>query len=118
MDIFPIHLFIGKSHSGFSPLCNAISRPHKRHTDFKSHFYQSRRAFFTLATFLSPLDFADTLLKGTAHLMAQGPFYFVTISLTTVLSIIAALTNNQKYHKFYAVFFLIYITIFISVNLS
>jgi hypothetical protein len=92
--------------------------PISEHTDFKSHFYQSRRAFFTLAAFLSPLDFVDTWLKGTAHLMAQGPFYFVTIALTTVLSIIAALTNNEKYHKFYAVFFLIYIIVFISVNLS
>lgn len=92
--------------------------PLSEHTDFKEHFYQGRRAFFALAALLGPLDFVDTYLKGYAHLVAQGPFYIITIVLTTVLSIIAALTNNEKYHRFYSVFFLIYILIFISVNLS
>jgi hypothetical protein len=71
-----------------------------------------------LASALGPLDFVDTYLKGYAHLIAQGPFYILTIALTTALSVIAAVTDNEKYHKFYAVFFLIYILIFIGVNLS
>jgi hypothetical protein len=65
--------------------------------------------FFILAAFLSRLDFVDTLLKGVPHLLAQGPIYFVTISLRTASSLVAIATKNRNYHKFFAIFFLIYI---------
>jgi hypothetical protein len=87
-------------------------------TDFEKNYYDDHRWFFSLAAILGPLDFIDTALKGVPHLLAQGPFYFVTIALLTVLSVIAVLTKNKTYHKFFAVFFLIYILIFISVNLN
>jgi hypothetical protein len=86
--------------------------------NFQKHFYEDNHWFFTLAAVLPPLDFIDTLLKGMPHLIAQGPIYFVTIALLTVLSVIAAITKNKNYHKFFAVFFLVYISFFISVNLS
>jgi len=86
--------------------------------DFKKHFYEDHRWFFTLAALLPPLDFLDTILKGVPHLIAQGPIYLVTIVLITVLSIVALLTKNQTYHKFFAVFFLVYISVFISINLN
>jgi hypothetical protein len=86
--------------------------------DFKKHFYEDHRWFFTLAALLPPLDFLDTLLKGMPHLIAQGPIYIVTIVLLTALSIVALLTKNQKYHKFFVVFFLVYISIFITINLN
>ncbi len=92
--------------------------PVNEHTDFKEHFYQNRRWFFTLASLLGPLDFLDTYLKGYSHLVAQGPLYLVTIALTTALSAIAAITDNEKYHRFYAIFFMLYILVFISINLS
>ena len=88
------------------------------HTNFKQHFYQNRKWVFTLAALLGPLDFLDTYLKGYAHLVTQGPFYIVTIVLTTALSAVAATTDNENYHKFYEVFFLIYIIVFISINLN
>ncbi len=74
--------------------------------------------FFTLAALLGPLDFVDTLLKGVPHLLAQGPLYIITIVLITALSAVASLTKNQTYHKFFAVFFLVYISFFISINLN
>jgi hypothetical protein len=85
--------------------------------DSKKHFYEDHRWFVTLAALLTPLDFLDTLLKGLPHLIAQGPIYFVTILLITVLSIIAALTKNQTYQRVFAIFFLLYISVFISINL-
>jgi hypothetical protein len=116
---FFLFLFLLASPTVVFLLCVMLFHdPFTEHTDFKQHFYQSRRAFFALASALGPLDFVDTYLKGYSHLIAQGPFYILTIALTTALSAIAALTDNEKYHKFYAVFFLIYILIFISVNLS
>ncbi len=86
--------------------------------NFKQNYYDDHRWFFTLAALLPPLDFVDTLLKGIPHLLAQGPIYMFTIPLMTVLSLVAVITKNQNYHKFFAVFFLIYISVFILINLN
>lgn len=88
------------------------------HLDFREHFYGNHRWFFTLGALLPPLDFVDTYLKGYEHLIAQGPIYIVTIVLVTSLSVIAAATKNEKYHKFFSIFFFVYILAFISINLS
>jgi len=86
-------------------------------TDLREHFFANHRWFFALAATLAPLDLVDTLLKGVAHFTAQGPFYLVTIALITALTIAGAYTRNEKFHKFFALFFLIYLLVFISVNL-
>ncbi len=86
--------------------------------DFKQHWYEDNRWFFSLAALLPALDFIDTLLKGVSHLMAQGPVYFVTIPLITILSVVTIFTKDQSYHKVFAVFFLVYLSVFISINLS
>jgi hypothetical protein len=88
------------------------------HMEFKAYFYQNHRWFFALAALLPPLDLVDTLLKGYAHFLAQGPLYIVTILLIFILSVIASYTKNETYHKVFSVFFLIYLSIFISINLS
>ena len=85
--------------------------------DLKRHFYQNTRWFFSLAALLPPLDAVDTLLKGQAHFAAQGPFYVITLSLVFVLCLIGALTKNERFHAAFAVFFLLYLLAFISVNL-
>jgi len=87
-------------------------------TDFKSHFFKRNRWFFALAALLPLLDFIDTPLKSVDHLLAQGPAYFLTIPLVSILCVIGAATDNEKYHKFFSVFFLVYIVAFISINLS
>jgi hypothetical protein len=92
--------------------------PFDEKMDFKKHFHEDQRSFFILASLLPALDFIDTLLKGIPHLLAQGPIYLFTIILLSVLSVIAATTKNPTYHKFFAVFFLIYISFFISINLN
>ncbi len=86
--------------------------------DLKQHFYSNHRWFFAIGSLLPAIDFIDTSLKGYAHLQAQGPIYIVTIVLLMVLSVIAAMTKNETYHKVYSVFFLFYLIIFISINLS
>jgi hypothetical protein len=52
-----------------------------------------------------------------AHFQAQGPIYVVTLSLLFVLSVVAAITRNQRFHGTFSVFFLLYLLAFISVNL-
>lgn len=88
------------------------------HTNYKDIYYHNRRTFFALASILPILDAIDTLLKGTQHFLDQGLIYPITITLVTTLSITALLTPNQKYHKAFAIFFLLYIITFITINLS
>ena len=116
---FPLFIFLLLTPTvAFLQSVILFSDPLDEKMDFKKHFYEDHRWFFTLATLLPPLDFVDTLLKGMPHLIAQGPIYIITITLITALSIIAALTKNQTYHKFFAIFFMIYISVFISINLN
>ncbi len=92
--------------------------PISEHTDFKQHFFGNHRWFFALSAILPPLDFIDTIMKGYAHLQAQGIIYPVTLTVVTALSIVGALSTNEKFHKFYAIFFFIYILGFITINLN
>ncbi len=85
--------------------------------DLKQHFYTNRRWFFILASLLAPIDAFDTLLKGWSHFVAQGPLYLLTLFLLLILNMIAAYTRSEKYHAFFAIFFLIYLIAFISINL-
>ena len=91
--------------------------PLEHGTDFKQHFYSNHRWFFVLAALLPPLDAADTLLKGYAHFAAQGTIYPVTIVSIFALTLLAATTDDERFHKFFALFFLVYILIFIGINL-
>jgi hypothetical protein len=83
----------------------------------KDHYYANRRAFFLLAALLPPIDAIDTLLKGRAHFEAQGPLYVFTLVAIFGLSLIGAWTKRERYHAAFAVFFLLYMLVFISVNL-
>jgi hypothetical protein len=51
------------------------------------------------------VDFVDSLLKGVPHFLALGPVYFVSGLLYFTGLITAAITRNERYHEFYAVFF-------------
>ena len=56
----------------------------------EQNFYANHRWFFTLGALLAPIDAVDTLLKGRAHFIAQGPLYVITLALVLVLNIVAA----------------------------
>ena len=85
--------------------------------DLKQHFYTNRRSFFVLSTLLPVVDMIDTVLKGKEHFLAQGWIYPITIILLFVLMVVASRTDRESYHKFFAVFFLVYILAFITTNL-
>jgi hypothetical protein len=92
--------------------------PLSEHADFKQHFYGNHRWFFVLGALLPPLDLIDTFLKGFEHLAAQGIIYPVTLGLVTSLSVVGAISDNEKYHKFFSVFFFVYMLAFITINLN
>jgi len=103
---------------GFLLCVMLFHEPLSEHADFKQHFYGNHRWFFSLGALLPPLDFIDTLWKGYSHLVAQGFIYPITLTLVTSLSIVGAITANEKYHKFFAVFFFVYLTAFVAMNLN
>src|SRR5205823_2969736 len=75
--------------------------------DYKTHYYANHRAFFALFSLLTPVDIVDTLLKGIPHFLEQGLRYDISSALLLVGLPIAAITRNERYHEFYAVFSLI-----------
>ena len=84
--------------------------------NYKTHYYSNHRVFFVLFAVFSPVDFVDTLLEGISHLVALGPLYFISSILFFAGLVIAAITRNERYHQYYAIFFLAQTTL-ISFNL-
>ncbi|PYJ65618.1 MAG: hypothetical protein DME76_18095 [Verrucomicrobia bacterium] len=75
--------------------------------DYKTHFYANHRAFFILLCMFTVVDIFDSLLKGIPHFLALGPQYFVSSSVYFVGEAMAAITQNERYHQFFAIFYLI-----------
>jgi hypothetical protein len=84
--------------------------------DYKAHFYANHRAFFIIFALYAPVDLVDTLLKGVPHFFDLGPLYIISLVLFLVGATTAAITRNERYHQFYAIFFLLQ-TIIISLRL-
>ena len=56
---------------------------------------------------LPVVDIADTLLKGIPHFLALGKPYVISSMLYFIGLVTAAITQNERYHQFYALFFLV-----------
>jgi hypothetical protein len=89
--------------------------------DYKTHYYANHRAFFIIFGLFVPVDIVDSLLKGIPHFLDLGLPYFVSSLLYFAGMIAAAITANERYHRFYAIFFLaqtIVISLFIFQTLA
>ena len=75
--------------------------------NYKTHFYSNHRAFFIIFGLYGPVDLLDSLLKGVGHLAELGPFYVGSLIAYVVGMAVAAITRNERFHQFYAIFFLI-----------
>ena len=75
--------------------------------DYKTHYYANHRAFFILLALFVPIDIVDTLLKGVPHFLEQGPPYIISSTFFVTGLTIAAITRNERYHQFYAVFYFV-----------
>jgi hypothetical protein len=67
----------------------------------------SHRAFFTLFALFTPVDIVDSLLKGVPHFLELGPQYLISSVIYFAGLVTAAITRNERYHQFYAIFFLV-----------
>lgn len=79
---------------------------------YKDYFYSRSRWFFGLVLFGQAVDVADTLLKGLDHFRALGTSYVISIALVSLLLVIAMRTRNERYHGAFAVFALVYLTVY------
>lgn len=75
--------------------------------DYKTHYYANHRAFFILFALFPLIDIVDSLLKGIPHFFQLGPPYMVSGVLFFAGMLTAAITRNERYHEFYAIFFLV-----------
>jgi hypothetical protein len=81
-----------------------VPEPFEEGLNLREHFYANHRWLFTLAALLPIIDFADTLLKGWIHFLAQGPLYIITIPLLFTMNVIAARNRQEFFHAFFAIF--------------
>jgi len=75
--------------------------------DYKTHYYANHRAFFAIFSMFTVVDIFDTLLKGIPHFLALGMPYIISNTLYFTGMVTAAITRNERYHEFYALFFLV-----------
>ena len=75
--------------------------------NYKTHFYANHRAFFILLALFGPVDVLDTLLKGVGHFLELGLPYVASTTIFLIGLIVAATTRNERFHQFYAIFFII-----------
>ena len=79
--------------------------------NYKTHYYSTHRAFFTVFGLFTPVDIVDSLLKGLPHFLALGPLYFISGALFFAGLVTAAITRNERYHRCYAIIFLAQTTV-------
>ena len=70
---------------------------------YKEYFYLRRRWIFSLIIALALWDFVDTYMKGPEHFSSLGLGYVAIMAGVTIGSIIAIITTNERYHKIFAV---------------
>ncbi len=75
--------------------------------DYKKHFYANHRAFFAIFSMFTLVDIIDTLLKGIPHFLELGPQYVISSSIYFAGLATAAITRNERYHQFFAIFFFV-----------
>jgi hypothetical protein len=74
--------------------------------NYKTHYYANNRTFFILFVLFTPIDIVDSLLKGLPHFLELGPRYYISSLVYFAGMLTAAITRNERYHQFYAIFFL------------
>ncbi len=90
-------------------LCAVLIVPSdlERSRDLEAHFFEVRPWFFAIASFIPPLELADTLLHGGIdRVIGLGPLYSVVLLVSEICCIAGARTANRRFHGAWAsVFF-------------
>ena len=82
--------------------------------DFEQHFYDTRRWFFLVTALAWVIDIPETILKSDGGMRDLPEAYVILVVPLLVLSTIAAFTGNRAFHKFYAVFYPVFVVGYLS----
>jgi len=74
----------------------------------KGYFFAKRAWFFGIFIFLQFIDTGDTLLKGMEYFHSLGIEYSISKVAQILLSAVAIVTRNEKFHGFFAIAALAY----------
>ncbi len=79
-------------------------------SSYKEYYYSNRRWIFGLIIAFTLWDFVDSAIKGVDHFLSLGTEYIaITIGLSSACAV-AIITPNERYHKIFAVVWIIYNT--------
>lgn len=73
---------------------------------YRAYYYSRRRWIFGLLLLFSLMDFADTAVKGKAHLASLGWPYLAVVVTRSALLLAAMKTRNSKFHAFVVILFI------------
>jgi hypothetical protein len=76
------------------------------YANYRAYYYSRRRWIFGLLLLFSLMDFADTVVKGPAHLAALGWPYLAVVVTRSILLLAAMKTRNAKFHAFVVALFI------------
>lgn len=106
---FETYFFIIAFASLFYFLCALLFPSDLREYDgYRDYFMSRRKWFFGLLASTYVVDVLDTLIKGRAHLDAQGYEYPLRAMAYVTLCAAAARTANGRFHMAFAVLALTY----------
>jgi hypothetical protein len=106
---FEIYVFVVAYAALYYLLC-AILFPDDlaEYAGYRDYFMSRRQWFFGLLAVTYVVDVVDTWIKGSDHVSAQGPEYFIRAAVYVLLCIAAARTANARFHTAFAILSLVY----------
>lgn len=79
----------------------------EKNSDLQAHFFKVRPWFFGISALVPVAELLDTLLHGGfERVFSFGPYFIVLLSVSFVMCIIGAITDNRKFHAVWALIFL------------
>src|SRR5689334_2472800 len=86
------------------------------YADYRAYYFARRRWLFGLLLTFSLLDFADSALKGWAHLQGLGWPYFASVAVRSVLMLVAFKSRSEKVHGVIVILFLLNLALLAFLN--
>jgi len=106
---FATYLFLILFCALFFFLCALIFPTSMQDYDGYEHYFMSRRKwFFGFLAAMLLTDIVDTALKGRDYFFSLGVEYPARTAIYIVLSLIAVMTGNRRYHAAFVAFALFY----------
>jgi hypothetical protein len=77
--------------------------------DFEEYFFRNQTWFFGIQFVAWLVDIPETIFKAGTGLRELPGLYFAFVGTLLTLSLIGALSSNRRFHRFYAVFWLLFV---------